>query len=211
MSSDYNRDDLQSIQRQIDEKNTSMFDTTDRILTSLHDSEALGNNALDQLVQDGERLQNIVRSCDATDATLIQTQGNINKLSSRFGGLKNFFRPPKSAFHKSASQPQLSDTKKKKSNSADTNTTTSQSVNSIDDTATYLGIPRSQMNVTQQKTEENLYYAHQGVGRLKELAQQMNLEIEDQKPIIESLTQKVGDLHDTTKRQNKQMRKIVQS
>jgi hypothetical protein len=44
MASDNNRDDVQTIQRQIHEKKTSILDSTRRMLGLIDESEALGTN-----------------------------------------------------------------------------------------------------------------------------------------------------------------------
>ena len=89
------------------------------------------------------------------------------------------------------------------------NTATSQSSNSIDDTATYLGKPRSQMSPVEHKIEDRLDDTRQVIRMLKDQAEQMNREIEDQNVVIGRATGKVEALQDATKGQNKQMRNIV--
>jgi hypothetical protein len=78
----------------------------------------------------------------------------LNRLGSLFGGIKNYFSPPKSAFHKSVSQPQISDTKKKPNPMA--TATTGRATNLKEDTDTYFGKPRSQMDDMERETEEGL-------------------------------------------------------
>jgi hypothetical protein len=97
---------------------------------------------------------------DGIDANLVNAQKNVNKLRSIFGGIKNYFSPPKSAFTKSVSQPQISDKKKKKkkkkkkTNSAtDTN---DQVTDPTDDADTYLGTLRSAMDDIERESEDLL-------------------------------------------------------
>ncbi len=111
-----------------------------------------------ELVEQRERLENIEKRCDGIDANLVNAQQNLNKLGSIFGGIKNYFSPPKSTFHKSTSQPQISDANKKKPTPAIT--TNSRPANPKDDTDTYFGKPRSQMDDMERETEEGLRKFH---------------------------------------------------
>lgn len=92
---------------------------------------------------------------DNIDGNLVVAQQNINKLGSIFGGIRNYFSPPKSAFHKSASQPQISDANKKKTTTPAT-ATANRATNARDDTDTYFGKKRSEMNDMERETEEGL-------------------------------------------------------
>jgi hypothetical protein len=111
------------------------------------------------LVEQREKLENIEQRCDAIDANLVNAQQNLNKLGSVFGGIKNYFQPPKSAFTKSASQPQLSDVNKKKT--AATQQVAAKAVNTRptnlnSDTDTYFGKQRSAMDDLERETEDGL-------------------------------------------------------
>jgi len=78
----------------------------------------------------------------------------LNKLGSIFGGIKNYFHPPKSAFPKSASQPQISNVDKKKITA--TTAAATRPTNLKDDTDTYFGKPRSAMDDLERETEDGL-------------------------------------------------------
>lgn len=92
---------------------------------------------------------------DNIDQNLVVAQGNINKLGSIFGGIRNYFSPPKSSFHKSASQPQISDANKKKPTPVQPSNN-QRSTNSKDDTDTYFGKKRSEMDDIDRETEAGL-------------------------------------------------------
>ena len=55
----------------------------------------------------------------------------------------------------------------------------------------------------------NLDDIHRGVGRLKLLAEQMNRELEDQKPITDRLTQKIEVLNENVQKKNQNMKTIL--
>jgi hypothetical protein len=80
-------------------------------------------------------------------------------LGSIFGGIKNYFHPPKSSFPKSISQPQISDAAKKKSTVAQQVTAmavNTRPTNAKDDTDTYFGKSRSAMDDMERETEDGL-------------------------------------------------------
>jgi hypothetical protein len=109
---------------------------------------------LQQLVEQREKLENIEKRCDTIDANLISAQQNLNRLGSVFGGIKNYFQPPKSSFTKSASQPQLSDVNKKKTAAAQAVITRPTDLKN--NTDTYFGKPRNAMDDMERETEEGL-------------------------------------------------------
>ena len=165
--------------------------------------------------EQGEKLENISKRCDGIDANLITAQQNLNKLGSVFGGIKNYFNPPKSAFPKSVSQPQINQKKTTTSNIP-------RATNPKDDTDTYFGKPRSAMDDIERETEDGLRKfldflsililsldilddIHLGVARLKGLAQNLNDELTRQDPMISNLGVKIENLNGTVKNQNKTM------
>ncbi|CAF0814232.1 unnamed protein product [Rotaria sp. Silwood1] len=165
-----------------------------------------------ELVEQREKLENIERRCDGIDANLVNAQQNLNKLNSIFGGIKNIFHPPKSSFPKSASQPQLSNSAKKKTatvQQAAATAVTTRPTNLNHDTDTYFGKPRSNMDDMERETEDGLHDIHQGVNRLKLLALEMNAELESQKPLTERLGTKIDVLNDNVNKKNKDMKSIL--
>ncbi len=114
---------------------------------------------LQELVEQREKLEDIEKRCDGIDANLINAQQNLNKLGSIFGGIKNYFHPPKSAFHKSTSQPQISNAAKKKTTEtqqAAAVAVSTRPTNLKNDTDTYFGKPRSAMDDMERETEDGL-------------------------------------------------------
>ncbi|CAF1645291.1 unnamed protein product [Rotaria magnacalcarata] len=208
----HDHDDLQSIQRQIHEKKTGMLDSTRRMLGLINESEAVGVNTAAELIEQREKLENIEKRCDSIDANLVSAQQNINKLNSIFGGIKNYFHPPKSTMPKSASQPQLSNTAKKKTAAAQQAAATAintRPTNPNNDTDTYFGKARSGMDDIERDTEDGLHDVHLGVSRLKLLALQMNEELESQKPLTDRLGIKINHLDETVNKKNKDMKNIL--
>ncbi|CAF2399897.1 unnamed protein product [Rotaria sp. Silwood2] len=212
ITSNHNQDDLQSIQHQIHEKKTSILDSTRRMLGLINESETVGVNTATELVEQREKLENIEKRCDGIDANLVNAQQNINKLNSIFGGIKNYFHPPKSSFPKSSSQPQLSNAAKKKTAAAQQTAATAittRPTNPNHNTDTYFGKPRSAMDDLERETEDGLHDIHQGVNRLKLLALQMNDELEGQKPLTDRLGTKIQGLNDSVNKKNKDMKTIL--
>jgi len=212
MTSDHNQDNLQSIQHQIYEKKTSILDSTRRMLGLINESETVGTNTAAELVEQRETLENIEKRIDGIDANLVSAQQNLNKLGSIFGGIKNYFHPPKSAFPKSASQPQLNNAAKKKTavaQQAAASAVTTRATNPKDDTDTYFGKPRSAMDDLERETEDGLHDIHQGVNRLKMLALHMNEELEGQKPLTDRLAVKLDAVNNDVTKKNKVMKEVL--
>ncbi len=111
---------------------------------------------LQELVEQREKLENIERRVDAIDNNLVSAQQNLNKLGSIFGGIKNYFHPPKSAFPKSISQPQISNANKTKSTGVAAAVNTTRATNPKDDNDTYFGKPRSAMDDMEREADDGL-------------------------------------------------------
>ncbi|CAM2707900.1 unnamed protein product [Rotaria socialis] len=212
ITNSHDHDELQSIQRQIHEKKTGMLDSTRRMVGLINESETVGVNTAAELIEQREILENIEKRCDGIDANLVSAQQNINKLNSIFGGIKNYFHPPKSSMPKSASQPQLSNAAKKKTavvQQAAATAINTRPTNLNNDTDTYFGKARSGMDDIERETEDGLHDVHQGVNRLKLLALQMNEELESQKPLTDRVGIKINHLNDSVNKKNKDMKNIL--
>jgi len=207
------QDDLGRIQRQIHEKKTGILDSTRRMLGLVNESETVGASTAAELYEQREKLENIEKRCDSINENLKDAQRNLNKLGSIFGGVKNYFNPPKSSFPKSSSQPQIATDKKKTGSyqaAAAAATTTQLKSNRDDtDTYTYLGKSRREMDDLERETEDGLHDVHQGVTRLKLLAMQMNDELEGQEPLTNRLGGKIDALKDNVDKKNKDMRVML--
>lgn len=104
-------------------------------------------------------MENIEKRCDGIDANLVSAQKNLNKLGSVFGGIKNYFNPPKGSFTKSISQPQISSSSKKKTatvQQAAAASINTRPTNANNDTDTYFGKSRSAMDDIERETEDGL-------------------------------------------------------
>ncbi|CAF3376399.1 unnamed protein product [Rotaria sp. Silwood1] len=203
------QENLHSIQRQIHEKKTSILDSTRRMQDLAHQCETVGTGIAVELDEQEEKLTNIERRCDGIDANLVHVQRNLNKLKSPFGGLKNIFHPLKSSFPKSASQPELSNSAKKKTATVIAKTTRPTNLNH--DTDTYFGKPRSTMDDIERETEDRLHDIHQSVNCLESLALEINKKLESQKPLTERLGTKIDVLNDNVNKKNKDMKSILLS
>ncbi|CAF2399893.1 unnamed protein product [Rotaria sp. Silwood2] len=212
ISSNHRQDDLQSMQRRIHEKKTSILDSTQRMLGLIKESEAVGVNTAAILLEQRENLENSEKSCHYIDVNLVNAQKLINKLSSLFGGIKNYFYPPKSSFPKPISRPQLTNVAKKKISTPQQTTAiaiTIRPTNINSDTDTYFGKPRSAMDDLERETEDGLHNVHQGVNRLTLIALQMNEELQNQEPFMDPLGMKMDALNNTLTKKNKNMKTIV--
>jgi len=191
-------------------KKTGILESTRRMLGLVSQSEQIGTDTATELVAQREQLNKIANNCDSIDNNLIDAQQNINKLKSIFGGVKNYFQRPTSSFlTKSASQPQFNNTHNSSSPKPSGKNISGQQIVKRDETDTYFGKPRSQMDDLEREADDTLRDVHMGVARLKNLAMDLNHELEGQKPIIEGLTGKVDKLDRRVNQQNKQMKDIL--
>lgn len=114
---------------------------------------------LQELSRQGEQLKGIHDRCRTIDAHLVDSQRNLNKLNSIFGGIKNYFQPPKSTLPKSISQPQMSTAEKKKvtaAQNAAAAAVNTRPTNTKANTDTYFGKARSDMDDIERETEDGL-------------------------------------------------------
>ncbi|CAF1500646.1 unnamed protein product, partial [Didymodactylos carnosus] len=172
-----------------------MLDRSHHMVNLVSESEQLGINTATELATQREKLEKIDNNLDTIDNTLIGTQQRINRLQSVFGGIKNYFYGPKTAFlPKSNSQPNMT---KNQSNNTSSNKQQQQrngystAIPKTDEIDTYLGKPRSAMDDLEKETNDALRDVHFGVNRLKNLALDLNYELEGQNTIINRVTGKV--------------------
>lgn len=200
--SNYSRDDgdeLKRLQERIGQTENDSVESTQRALRALNEAKETGSKTAEELVRQGEQLNNIDEKLDDVDQTLTATQKNINQVKSIFGGLKNRFMRSSSSSNSISKQapPKSVSTSKSKSNF---NESSQQSKPKFTETIT--GSDR------EKEINRNLDDMSSGLSELNSLALNMKFELERQNPMIERITEKSERTHNRIEHQDKQMKQI---
>ncbi|ESO82215.1 hypothetical protein LOTGIDRAFT_237114 [Lottia gigantea] len=228
-------EDYGSRQRQLwDEASASedrQMDSTRRALASIHQSEEIGIATAEELVRQGEVLDNIETKTGGINQNLKSTQKHLNSIKSVFGGFKNWWNGTDSTGPKEPveSTRKLKQTvEREKEYTAQSSSLTGSKLRSGDvsgfyDTENDLdskflagsrhGNERMFEPVTnsarEQEIDENLGLMSSGMARLKVLAMDMGGEIDSQNEQLDRIDRKVVIADSNIQNQNKQMRKIL--
>ena len=194
-------ENLKRIHERIGQVENDSLESTQRALRSLNEANEIGVKTAEELIRQGEKLDNINERLDDVDNTLYHTQKNLNQIKSIFGGLKNKFFKPK------APEPVPAP---KASNDGKKDMKTSQSAQNFSapvQPAKHAVITGSDREV---EINKNLDEMSVGLSRLKGLASEMQFELDRQNPIIDSLNSKTSRTQSKIEDQNKQMRRVLQ-
>merc|ERR1712168_387585 len=208
----------ESIQRQMDSMNTA--------LSSIHQSESMGIATAEELMQQGEQLDNIERKADYINAEMKNTQKSIDSIKSVWGSLGQWWSTKKKK--PDASEPVKNDpppvnNRSQKlqhalDNSRNSNPHPSMRVRSEDTQGFYDNTQSTEpfrsnnSNNTQrpastkqkslmedyyEKSDANLDAMGDGLSRLKGLAAGLGSEINAQNEQLERLQPKIGQASDS--------------
>jgi hypothetical protein len=195
-------DELKQVHARIGQVENDSLDSTRRALRSLYETQEVGAKTAEELVRQGEKLQAIEENLDNVNNKLTDTQKNLNKIKSVFGGLKNRFafstNPPgakstsssKSEKSSSANKP-MSDMKMNSNNAVKP------------EFAVITGSDR------ETELNKNLEEMSLGLKGLANLALDMQRELDRQDPMLDRLNQKAPTIQDKINYQNDQMKKIL--
>ena len=191
-------DNLKRIQERIGQVENDSLESTQRALRCLNETNEIGVKTAEELIRQGEKLDNINQRLDDVDNTLYQTQKNLNQIKSIFGGFKNKFfkqKAPEPLPHSKSSSNDM-----KSSQSA-------QNFSAPPQPGKHAVITGSDREV---EINKNLDDMSLGLSRLKGLATEMQFELDRQNPIIDSLNSKTSKTQSKIEDQNKQMRRVLQ-
>lgn len=219
---------MMQIKREEIERRTLM--STHRSLGLLEDTEQVGIATAEELARQREQLEQTSERLDNINATLRFSQKHLNGLKSMFGGLKNYLGSGgKDYTPKMSSSPSGS---KLSDSSSSQPTTITQSrvgggaggggigsdpfadhpVNRLRQDAP----PPAEQQVVagssqqfQQRLDQNLEGMVGSLSRLKNLALDLNTEIDSQNDLLDNITNKVEDADITVAKQNNQMHKLL--
>jgi len=80
------------LQRQKEESMSRQLEATQRCMTSIYDSQSVGIATAEELVRQGEQLDNIEEKAEKINADTRISQRHLNGIKSIFGGLKNWWQ-----------------------------------------------------------------------------------------------------------------------
>jgi len=80
------------LQKQKEDSMNRQLESTQRCLTSIYDSHSVGVATAEELVRQGEQLDNIEEKTEKINADTRVSQRNLNGIKSIFGGIKNWWQ-----------------------------------------------------------------------------------------------------------------------
>lgn len=231
-NSDYQqrRQQLLEERRQIEERT---LQSSKMSLGLVYESEKIGLSTAEDLVKQGEKLQNVDRNLDSMNSTMRVTQKHLTSMKSLFGGIKNYFSktPDTHTIPSSQSVPGSIGVKPNGYKSSLTETIGQVSSDSNSRSADNhpalvrrglgsnpfdedeMNEPKSGYEARSRQIDKqldnNLGELDLGLNRLKNLALGLGNEIESQNEMIERITTKSERAEDTIGHQNRQMRQIL--
>lgn len=212
----------EKIQEQIFASEDRQLDSTMRALRSIQESEIMGVATAEELLRQGEQLNNIERKTDEINQTMTVTQKHLNNIKSVFGGIKNWWGAKKTST--AAKEPEtkpnrLQETleKHRSDQPVRRNPDTRGFYQEDDDLDEgFMKGARTQQyfkpvthSAREEQLNENLGEISNGLTTLKGLALGLGDEIERQNNQLDRLGPKVGKANDHLEHQNKQMKTIL--
>jgi len=80
------------LQKQMEESMNRQLESTNRCLSSIYDSQSVGIATAEELVRQGEQLENIEQKTEKINADTRVSQRHLNGIKSIFGGIKNWWQ-----------------------------------------------------------------------------------------------------------------------
>lgn len=218
---DWSFEKREKIQEQIFASEDRQLDSTMRALRSIQESESMGVATAEELLRQGEQLNNIERKTDEINQTMTVTQKHLNNIKSVFGGIKNWWgakKTPAATSEPETKPSRLQETleKHRADQPVRRNPDTRGFYQDDDLDEDFMKGARTQQYVTpithsarEEQLNENLGQISDGLTTLKGLALGLGDEIERQNTQLDRLGPKVGKANDLLENQNKQMKTIL--
>lgn len=216
---------MQAMQLKREEIERRTLMSTHRSLGLLEDTEQVGMATAEELARQREQLEQTSERLDNINATLRFSQKHLNGLKSMFGGLKNYLGSggkeytPKMSSSPSGSKMSDSSSQPTTITQSRTGTTTAGAasdpfenhpVNRLrQDTSDQRQPAAGSSQQFQQRLDENLEGMVGSLSRLKNLALDLNTEIDSQNDLLDQISNKVEDADLTVAKQNNQMHKLL--
>jgi hypothetical protein len=198
----FDDDHLGCIQEKISAVEDSSLASTRRCLQMISEATEMGVKTATQLVEQGEKLQRVEEHLDKVNNDLTETQKNLNRMKSIFGGIVNKFTFKSSK--KSESKDKVSD-KSTSSVSASSSSTTATEVC----TEARTGFAVITGSAREEEMNSNLEQLSLGLKGLANLGIDMQRELDKQAPQIDRLNNKSETTKARIDDQNSQMKKLL--
>ncbi|KAK3587646.1 hypothetical protein CHS0354_032854 [Potamilus streckersoni] len=232
---DPQEDGKRRIQEQIEASESRQLESSARALASLNESESMGIATAEELLRQGEQLDNIENKTRSINQSLTTSQKHLNSVKSIFGGIKNWWQGDKEKNPLPASKPEARPSQLRsnieKSKEAGQHPALRlrsedyrgfyeeddvsdrrflQGARKLEEPSTSEPILRSVTHSEKEKeTDKNLEMIAGGLTRLKGLAINLGDEIEKQNEQLDRIDPLVERANIKMTDQNKQMRHIL--
>ncbi|EYC07751.1 hypothetical protein Y032_0069g376 [Ancylostoma ceylanicum] len=218
MRSDNIEDEADYYEREIEKYMQESLDSTERSRRHLENSEKLGAQTAQDLLEQREKLERTERNLDEIHRTTQITQRNLNSLKSVFGGFfKNKFsrKPPDAVpeMPQSKSASRLNDTVAELNtggSSASFSGTASAPQSTLSESSRN-AIKGTRWEAMDNQIDENLDAMTKNLRNLRRLGEDLGREVDEQNQMLDRIQTK-ADRNDAIVRvQDKQMQKILGS
>lgn len=210
---------------QIHESEDRQLESTRRMLMSIDESERIGVSTAEELLRQGEQLDNIERKTTEMNQEMTTTQKHLNNIKSVFGGVKNWWsgrKPAKPTTPPEPKESKLRDTvQNSKNNFQERQNLDTSGFGSLEDDdldQQFMAGSRKQMikpvtnSAREKEIDANLGLMSDGISKLKNLAIGLGDEIERQNVQIDTrIAPEMDKLNLNLDNQNKQMKKIIRN
>ncbi|XP_022351630.1 synaptosomal-associated protein 29 [Enhydra lutris kenyoni] len=200
--------------------------STDRSLSLVYESERVGVASAEELDRQRGVLERTERMVDKMDQDLKTSQKHINSIKSMFGGFVNYFKSKPAETPPEQNGPLTSQANSRLKEAISTSKAqeaqyqaSHPNLRKLNDSDAIPGgagpavsseaYPKNpHLRACHQKMDNNLDELSMGLGRLKDIALGMQMEIEEQDDILDRLTTKVDKLDVNIKSTERKVRQL---
>ncbi|KAK0058807.1 synaptosomal-associated protein 29 [Biomphalaria pfeifferi] len=217
-------DRRQYLQRQIENSENTQLESTQRALASIYDSEAMGIATAEELMRQGETLNNIESKTDSMQQNLKTSQRHLNNIKSVFGGIKNWWSTDKKQANSTAKLVEANSRLKAALETSEKSKPDVRGFYDDDDldskfmasarkpvSGQYTMITPVTRSGREEEVDQNLALMGDGMSRLKSLALGLGDEIEKQNEQLDRINTKVDSTDILLGHQNTQMKRILKN
>ncbi|KAI8749260.1 synaptosomal-associated protein 29 [Biomphalaria glabrata] len=217
-------DRRQYLQRQIENSENTQLESTQRALASIYDSEAMGIATAEELMRQGETLNNIESKTDSMQQNLKTSQRHLNNIKSVFGGIKNWWSTDKKQANSTAKPVEANSRLKAALETSEKSKPDVRGFYDEDDldskfmasarkpvSGQYTMITPVTRSAREEEVDQNLALMGDGMSRLKSLALGLGDEIEKQNEQLDRINTKVDSTDILLGHQNTQMKRILKN
>ncbi|KFD50869.1 hypothetical protein M514_08307 [Trichuris suis] len=223
-------DEAAFYEQQIEAALQSSLSSTGRSIAALQEAEEVGLGTAQDLIVQGEKLQNVDRKLGEIQDTTRQTQRHLSSLKSVFGSMKNYFSKDKAAKAAAAALAIDEPSRTQRPRATDLQTTVDRikedtsgglfsdnpsricggGAPTLSD-STRQSIAGTRWGAMNDEIEDNLGIMEGNLRRLKELGLALGEEVQQQNDLIDNVARKADKTNLTVDNQNRQMTRLLGS